>query len=175
MRLRIQREAKGQRFLNLFAYTASASIHAAKGGARSTLSVDMSNTYLDWAKRNFDLNGIQGDHKLVRADCLQWLEQQSKNPQKPQFDLIFLDPPTFSNSKKMADVFDVQTQHVDLLNQASRLLAPGGTLYFSTNFRRFRLDHEALAHLKIEDISASTIDADFARDQKIHYCWKMSL
>ena len=174
MRLRIQREAKGKRFLNLFAYTASASIHAALGGARSTLSVDMSNTYLDWAKRNFDLNGIQGDHKLLRADCLQWLEQQSKNPQKPVFDLIFLDPPTFSNSKKMADVFDVQTQHVDLLKQASSLLAPGGVLYFSTNFRRFRLDHDALANLKIEDISRSTIDEDFARDQKIHYCWKIS-
>ena len=174
MRLRIQREAKGKRFLNLFAYTASASIHAALGGAHSTLSVDMSNTYLDWAKRNFDLNGIQGDHKLLRADCLQWLEQQSKNPQKPVFDLIFLDPPTFSNSKKMADVFDVQTQHVDLLKQASSLLAPGGVLYFSTNFRRFRLDHDALANLKIEDISRSTIDEDFARDQKIHYCWKIS-
>lgn len=175
MRLRIQREAKGKRFLNLFAYTASASIHAAKGGARSTLSVDMSNTYLDWAKRNFDLNSIQGDHKLLRADCLQWLEQQSNNPQKPQFDLIFLDPPTFSNSKKMADVFDIQTQHVDLLKQASSLLAPGGILYFSTNFRRFHLDLEALANLKIEDISRSTIDEDFARDQKIHYCWKISL
>ena len=174
MRLRIQREAKGKRFLNLFAYTASASIHAALGGAHSTLSVDMSNTYLDWAKRNFDLNGIQGDHKLLRADCLQWLEQQSKNPQKPVFDLIFLDPPTFSNSKKMADVFDVQTQHVDLLKQTSSLLAPGGVLYFSTNFRRFRLDHDALANLKIEDISRSTIEEDFARDQKIHYCWKIS-
>ena len=175
MRLRIQNEAKGKRFLNLFAYTATASIHAAMGGAKSTLSVDMSNTYLDWAKRNFDLNGIQGDHKLVRADCLQWLEQQSNNPQQPKFDLIFLDPPTFSNSKKMADVFDVQTQHVDLLKQASSLLAPGGVLYFSTNFRRFRLDHEALTNLNIEDISRSTIDEDFARDQKIHYCWKISL
>ena len=175
MRLRIQNEAKGKRFLNLFAYTATASIHAAMGGAKSTLSVDMSNTYLDWAKRNFDLNGIQGDHKLVRADCLQWLEQQSSNPQQPKFDLIFLDPPTFSNSKKMADVFDVQTQHVDLLKQASSLLAPGGVLYFSTNFRRFRLDHEALTNLNIEDISRSTIDEDFARDQKIHYCWKISL
>lgn len=174
MRLKIQQEAKGKHFLNLFAYTGTASIHAAKGGAKSTLSVDMSNTYLDWAKRNFDLNGIQGDHKLVRADCLQWLAQQLKSPQQRLFDLIFLDPPTFSNSKKMADTFDIQSQHVDLLKQTSQLLAPGGVLYFSTNFRRFRLDHDALSELNIEDISLSTIDEDFIRDPKIHYCWKIS-
>lgn len=170
----IQQQAKGKRFLNLFAYTGSATVHAAVGGATSSVTVDMSNTYLDWAKRNFDLNGIRGDHKLLRANCLKWLAEQAALKQKPQFDLIFLDPPTFSNSKKMDEAFDVQTDHQQLIRNASALLAAGGVLYFSTNFRRFKLDREALADLAIEDISASTIPEDFARDQKIHYCWRIS-
>lgn len=170
----IQQQAQGKRFLNLFAYTGSASVHAVMGGAMSSVTVDMSNTYLDWAKRNFDLNGIRGDHKLVRANCLQWLAEQAAAKQKPQFDLIFLDPPTFSNSKKMDEAFDVQTDHVQLLKNAAALLAPNGVLYFSTNFRRFKMDHAALNELVIEDISAATIPEDFARDQKIHYCWRIS-
>lgn len=174
IRLLIQQQAKGKRFLNLFAYTGSASVHAAVGGAVSSVTVDMSNTYLDWAKRNFDLNGISGDHKLVRANCLQWLAEQAGAKQKPQFDLIFLDPPTFSNSKKMDEAFDIQSDHVQLLRNASALLAPSGVLYFSTNFRRFKLDGEALSELKIEDISAATIPEDFARDAKIHYCWRIT-
>ena len=174
IRLQIQQQAKGKRFLNLFAYTGSATVHAAMGGAVSSVTVDMSNTYLDWAKRNFELNGLRGEHKLVRANCLQWLAEQASAKSGAQFDLIFLDPPTFSNSKKMDDAFDVQTDHVALIRNASTLLAPGGVLYFSTNFRRFKLDHEALAGLLIEDISASTIPEDFARDAKIHYCWRIS-
>ncbi|AEG02463.1 bifunctional 23S rRNA (guanine(2069)-N(7))-methyltransferase RlmK/23S rRNA (guanine(2445)-N(2))-methyltransferase RlmL [Methylomonas methanica] len=174
IRMLIQQQAKGKRFLNLFAYTGSASVHAALGGAVSSVTVDMSNTYLDWAKRNFDLNGIRGDHKLVRANCLTWLAEQAAAKPAPQFDLIFLDPPTFSNSKKMDDAFDVQNDHVPLLKNAAALLAPGGILYFSTNFRRFKMDTVALAGLNIEDISASTIPEDFARDQKIHYCWRIS-
>lgn len=174
IRQRIQREAKGKRFLNLFAYTGSATVHAAVGGAASSVTVDMSNTYLDWAKRNFELNGIRGDHKLLRANCLQWLAEQAALKNKPQFELIFLDPPTFSNSKKMDESFDVQTDHVRLIRDAAALLAPGGVLYFSTNFRRFKMDHEALAGLTIEDISAATIPEDFARDQKIHYCWRIN-
>ncbi len=174
MRLRIQQEARGKRFLNLFAYTGSATVHAAVGGAASSVTVDMSNTYLDWAKRNFELNGIRGDHKLVRADCPKWLAEQAALKNKPQFDLIFLDPPTFSNSKKMDDAFDIQSDHVALLKNAAALLAPGGVLYFSTNFRRFKLDREALAGLNFEDISAATIPEDFARDQKIHYCWRIT-
>jgi 23S rRNA (guanine2445-N2)-methyltransferase / 23S rRNA (guanine2069-N7)-methyltransferase len=149
-------------------------VHAAVGGAASSVTVDMSNTYLDWAKRNFDLNGIGGDHKLLRANCLQWLAEQTALKQKPQFDLIFLDPPTFSNSKKMDEAFDVQNDHVQLIRNASALLAPGGVLYFSTNFRRFKIDREALSELNIEDISASTIPEDFARDAKIHYCWRIT-
>ncbi|MFM8341283.1 MAG: bifunctional 23S rRNA (guanine(2069)-N(7))-methyltransferase RlmK/23S rRNA (guanine(2445)-N(2))-methyltransferase RlmL [Methylomonas sp.] len=174
IRLTIQQQAKGKRFLNLFAYTGSASVHAAIGGAISSVTVDMSNTYLDWAKRNFDVNNIRGDHKLVRANCLEWLAEQAGQKVKPQFDLIFLDPPTFSNSKKMDDAFDIQSDHVQILKHASELLANNGILYFSTNFRRFKMDYEALADLKIEDISASTIGEDFARDAKIHYCWKIS-
>lgn len=174
IRLMIQQQAKGKRFLNLFAYTGSASVHAAVGGAASSVTVDMSNTYLDWAKRNFDLNGIQGDHKLLRANCVEWLAEQAGAKDKPQFDLIFLDPPTFSNSKKMDEAFDIQNDHLHLLRSAIALLAADGVLYFSTNFRRFKLDRQALADLQIEDISAQTIPEDFARDQKIHYCWRIS-
>ncbi|OAI02456.1 23S rRNA (guanine(2445)-N(2))/(guanine(2069)-N(7))-methyltransferase [Methylomonas methanica] len=174
IRLLIQQQAKGKRFLNLFAYTGSASVHAAVGGAASSVTVDMSNTYLDWAKRNFDLNGIQGDHKLVRANCVEWLAEQAGAKDKPQFDLIFLDPPTFSNSKKMDEAFDIQNDHLHLLRSAVALLAADGVLYFSTNFRRFKLDRQALADLQIEDISAQTIPEDFARDQKIHYCWRIT-
>ncbi len=174
MRLLIQQQAKGKRFLNLFAYTGSATVHAVIGGAASSVTVDMSNTYLDWAQRNFVLNGIRGDHKLVRANCLQWLAEQADAKHKSQFDLIFLDPPTFSNSKKMEEIFDIQKDHVQLIRNAATLLSPGGILYFSTNFRRFKMDKETLADLVIEDISAAMIPEDFARDAKIHYCWKIS-
>ncbi|MGY6274137.1 bifunctional 23S rRNA (guanine(2069)-N(7))-methyltransferase RlmK/23S rRNA (guanine(2445)-N(2))-methyltransferase RlmL [Methylomonas sp. MgM2] len=174
IRLTLQQQAKGKRFLNLFAYTGSATVHAVIGGAIASVTVDMSNTYLDWAKRNFDLNGIRGDHQLVRANCVQWLAEQAAAKQKPQFDLIFLDPPTFSNSKKMDEAFDVQNDHVQLLKNATALLAPDGVLYFSTNFRRFKMDTDALQHLNIEDISAATIPEDFARDPKIHYCWRIT-
>lgn len=174
MRLLIQQQAKGKRFLNLFAYTGSATVHAAIGGAVASVTVDMSNTYLNWAKRNFDLNSIHGNHKLVRADCLQWLIKQADSKQKQHFDLIFLDPPTFSNSKKMDKAFDIQNDHVGVIRNAATLLAPGGILYFSTNFRRFKMDREALADLIIEDISAAMVPLDFSRDTKIHYCWRIS-
>jgi 23S rRNA (guanine2445-N2)-methyltransferase / 23S rRNA (guanine2069-N7)-methyltransferase len=174
MRLLIGQQAKGKRFLNLFAYTGTATIHAAMGGAKSTTTVDMSKTYLDWAKRNLDLNKISGDHQLIQANCVDWLAEEARQSLPRQFDLIFLDPPTFSNSKRMEEVFDVQVDHVALINNAVELLAPGGVLYFSTNFRKFKLDKQALADWVIEDISAKTIPHDFARDAKIHYCWKIS-
>jgi 23S rRNA (guanine2445-N2)-methyltransferase / 23S rRNA (guanine2069-N7)-methyltransferase len=169
----IQSMSKGKRFLNLFAYTGSATVHAALGGAISSLTIDMSNTYLDWAKRNFDLNGMTGEHRLLRANCKQWLAEQAVKQNKSKFDLIFLDPPTFSNSKKMQEAFDIQNDHIALLQNAISLLAPEGVLYFSTNFRRFKLDKQALADLKIDDITAESIPMDFARDAKIHYCWKI--
>ena len=174
VRLLIQQQASGKRFLNLFAYTGSATVHAVIGGAISSVTVDMSNTYLDWAKRNFELNGVSGDHKLMRADCVQWLEEQARARQKPQYDLIFLDPPTFSNSKKMDDMFDIQRDHVQLIRNATALLASSGILYFSTNFRRFKMDYEALTGLVIADISAETVPEDFKRDSKIHFCWRIA-
>lgn len=173
MRLSIQQQAKDKRFLNLFAYTGTATVHAAVGGARSSTSVDLSKTYLDWARRNLALNGIQRDHELIQANCLEWLTTEARQSYPRQYDLIFLDPPTFSNSKRMEDAFDIQIDHVELIKNAVVLLAPGGVLYFSTNFRRFKLDTEALTGLQIEDITPSTIPEDFARNPKIHYCWRI--
>ena len=172
IRLLIQQQAKGKSFLNLFAYTGSATVHAAMGGAKSTTTVDMSNTYINWAKKNLALNTNQGEHEFIQADCLEWLTTEAELANR-HYDLIFLDPPTFSNSKRMEDVFDIQNDHVQLINNAISLLSPGGILYFSTNFRRFKIDKQALSELIVEDISASTIPEDFARNPKIHYCWKI--
>ncbi len=130
--------AKDKRFLNLFGYTGTATVHAAVG-ARATTTVDMSRTYLDWARRNLALNGFEGQqHELIQADVLVWLEEEAER----RYDLIFLDPPTFSTSKRMQDTLDVQRDHVALIRAAARLLSPDGTLIFSTNFRRFRLDRD---------------------------------
>lgn len=167
VRLMIADLAKDKRFLNLFCYTATASVHAAMAGARYTVSVDMSNTYLNWARKNFALNGLsESRNRLEQADCLKWLEQNDQ-----QFDLILLDPPSFSNSKRMEDVLDVQRDHVQMIKHAISALAEGGTLIFSNNLRSFKLDHEALSAFTIEDISARTIDEDFKRNSKIHQCW----
>ncbi len=174
IRLTIQQQAKDKNFLSLFAYTATASVHAAIGGASSTTSINMSNTYLDWAKKNFELNNLTGNNKLIRADSTVWLEEERKKDNPSQYDLIFLDPPTFSNSKRMDDVFDVQRDHVTLINDALALLSTNGILYFSTNFKRFKLDDLAIINANIENISASTIPEDFSRSPKIHYCWKIT-
>ena len=139
IRMMIQQQAKGKSFLNLFAYTGSATVHAAVGGAKSTTTVDMSNTYINWAKKNLALNTNQGDHEFIQADCLEWLTTEAQLANR-HYDLIFLDPPTFSNSKRMDEVFDIQNDHVQLINNAISLLSPGGVLYFSTNFRRFKID-----------------------------------
>ncbi len=174
VRLLIQQQSQGKRFLNLFAYTGSATVHAAVGDALATTTVDMSKTYLEWAKANLVLNLTVGKHELIQADCLEWLAKESAHPYPRQYDLIFLDPPTFSNSKRMTDIFDIQKDHIDLIKQALRLLDKDGILYFSTNFRRFKLDHDALAPFTIEEISAQTIPPDFARNPRIHYCWRIS-
>jgi 23S rRNA (guanine2445-N2)-methyltransferase / 23S rRNA (guanine2069-N7)-methyltransferase len=173
IRLMIQQQAQGKRFLNLFAYTGSATVHAAIGGATATTTVDMSNTYLEWAKANLALNESHGEHEFIQADCLDWLDEEARQPYPRQYDLIFLDPPTFSNSKRMNELFDIQKDHAPLIMQAVTLLASEGVLYFSTNFRRFLLDKEALSTLKIEDITAKTIPEDFIRNPKIHYCWRI--
>jgi len=157
-------------FLNLFCYTGSATVYAAAGGARSSVSVDLSNTYLDWAHENLLLNGFGGEeHELHRADCLQWLEGQET--WGPRFDLIFLDPPTFSNSKRVEGVLDVQRDHVGMIRRSLKLLRPGGRLVFSTNYTRFKLDSETLGDLSIENISAQTIPKDFERHARIHHCF----
>lgn len=162
--------ASGKRFLNLFAYTGTATVYAARGGAVSTVTVDMSNTYLAWAERNLALNGFSGDaHRFVRADCLEWIERE-----RGHYDLIFLDPPTFSNSKKMEESFDVQRDHVRLLSGVARLLSPGGILVFSTNNRRFRMDYEALSQLAVEDVTQATIPKDFGRNPRIHVCFRIT-
>jgi 23S rRNA (guanine2445-N2)-methyltransferase / 23S rRNA (guanine2069-N7)-methyltransferase len=170
----IQQQANNKRFLNLFAYTGSATVHAAMGGAKSTTTVDMSNTYIEWAKKNMALNKNAGEHEFIQADCLDWLNTEANEADRKQYDLIFLDPPTFSNSKRMDDVFDIQNDHVQLIKNATALLADNGVLYFSTNFRRFKMEFSALSDLSIEDISASTIPEDFLRNPRIHYCWKIS-
>lgn len=169
----LEDEAGDKHFLNLFAYTGSASVHAAMGGARTTTSVDMSRTYLQWAERNLRLNGFAGkQHVQIQADCLTWLEEAVRG--KLRYGLIFIDPPTFSNSKRMETIFDVQRDHVWLIRQASRLLAKNGVIYFSNNARKFRLDEQALADLRITDISHQTIPEDFRRNPRIHQCWRIA-
>ena len=161
--------ARGRRFLNLFAYTGSATVHAVKGGALATTTVDMSPTYTAWARKNFELNGITGpEHRLVTAECRAWMAQELR-----RYGLIFLDPPTFSNSKRMEDSFDLQRDHVALIGEAVRLLEPRGILIFSNNNRRFRLDVEALGDLVITDVTKETIPKDFARNPRIHQCWRI--
>jgi 23S rRNA (guanine2445-N2)-methyltransferase / 23S rRNA (guanine2069-N7)-methyltransferase len=170
LRLRIQREAAGKRFLNLFCYTATATVHAAKGGARTTTSVDLSKTYLDWARRNLSLNGYSDKNKLEQGDVMAWLGED-----RGEYELIFIDPPTFSNSKRMEGIFDVQRDHVQLLDLAMARLTKDGVLYFSNNFRKFELDETLAARYHVEEVSASTLDPDFARNPKIHRAWRFSL
>ncbi len=166
--------AKGRDMLNLFAYTGAASVHAAAGGAASTTTLDLSSTYLDWARRNLELNDFTGpEHRLIQADCVEWLARQAAGPER-RYGLIFLDPPTISRSKRMEGDFDVQRDHARLIRQAADLLAPDGVLLFSNNFRRFRLDEAALAWLAVKDISAATIPEDFRRNRKIHRCWRIA-
>ncbi len=169
-RTAIGERAAGKRFLNLFCYTATATVHAARGGAASSTSVDLSRTYLDWAARNLAANDVDPErHRLVQADVLGWLEQ----PPTETWDLIFVDPPTFSNSKRMERSFDVLRDHVELLSRAAERLAPGGEIVFSNNHRRFRMEADAMPHLEIRDVTRSTIPKDFERNPRIHGCWRL--
>lgn len=161
--------AKGKDFLNLFAYTGSATVHAALGGAKSTTTVDMSNTYLNWADQNLQLNELEGrQHKLIQADCLQWLEKCDR-----QFDLIFIDPPTFSNSKRMEESWDVQRDHIKLMKNLKRILRPHGCIVFSNNKRGFKMDFDGLTALGLTalEISDKVRSLDFERNKHIHNCW----
>ena len=161
---------QGKSFLNLFCYTAAASVQAALAGAKSSLSIDMSNTYLDWAGRNFELNSMSASkHQLLRADCLKWLEEEGE-----LYDVIFLDPPTFSNSKKMDSVLDIQRDHGDMIRNAMAKLAPNGVLIFSNNFRKFKMDELTLRQFDCQNITPQTLDMDFERNPRIHNVWKIT-
>lgn len=199
LRRQIQQQASGKRMLNLFCYTGAASVHAAVGGASKTVSVDLSNTYLHWAERNLRLNGFDADfqaraaappttpsspwrgkttsrssygepHELIRADCMSWVEHATE-----EFDIIFCDPPTFSNSKKLEGIFDIQRDHLGLIQSCADLLAADGVLYFSTNMRRFKLDPAASEGLDIVEITSKTLDDDFGRGTPAHRCWEIRI
>ncbi|KFX19025.1 bifunctional 23S rRNA (guanine(2069)-N(7))-methyltransferase RlmK/23S rRNA (guanine(2445)-N(2))-methyltransferase RlmL [Pectobacterium parvum] len=164
--------SRGKDFLNLFAYTGTASVHAGLGGARSTTTVDMSRTYLEWAEKNLRVNGLTGrQHRLIQADCLSWLHNGHE-----QFDVIFIDPPTFSNSKRMEESFDVQRDHLALMKDLKRLLRRGGTIMFSNNKRGFQMDTAGLTALGLnaKEITAQTQSQDFARNRQIHNCWLLT-
>lgn len=170
LRLRIGSEAKDKDFLNLFCYTGVASVHAALGGARSTTSVDMSNTYLNWLRKNLAHNGLgETTHHRVKANCITWLAEAENT-----YDLIMLDPPSFSNSKSMEDTFDIQRDHGSLVRSAMNVLRADGALYFSTNRRGFVLDDELSTQYLCADISRDTLDPDFQRNSNIHKCWRIT-
>lgn len=171
----IEQMAVGKRFLNLFAYTGTASVYAAVGGARQTTTVDMSQTYLEWARRNMKRAGFTGDnHRLVRADVLRWLKRAGNEPAR--YDVVFVDPPTFSNSKMMGNVtWDIQRDHVELLRSIQCLLSAGAVVVFSGNLRSFKLDFQAIEALgfQVEDITQQTIPEDFSRNSRIHFCYAL--
>jgi 23S rRNA (guanine2445-N2)-methyltransferase / 23S rRNA (guanine2069-N7)-methyltransferase len=172
-RQRLREEASGTRFLNLFAYTGSATVYAASGRARTTTTIDMSATYLDWAHRNLAVNGLSGpQHEFLQEDCIAWLKDAVAD--RRQFDLIFLDPPTFSNSKRMDDILDVQRDHVDLIDRCMALLAPRGKLVFSNNAQKFKLDPQVAARYNLKDVSRATLPKDFERNPRIHVCYELT-
>jgi 23S rRNA (cytosine1962-C5)-methyltransferase len=165
--------AGGKRFLNLFSYTGSFTVYAAAGGATSSVSVDLSKTYLEWAKRNFSLNRMNlSNHRLVHADVMVFLAEEKSLGNR--YGLIVLDTPSFSNSRRMDDVLDIQRDHVKLIRDTVALLEPGGEIFFSTNLRSFRIDAAALSGLQLVDISEQTIPPDF-RNRRIHRCWRIGL
>jgi 23S rRNA (guanine2445-N2)-methyltransferase / 23S rRNA (guanine2069-N7)-methyltransferase len=212
-RMNIASIAKGQRFLNLFCYTATASVHAAVAGAKTTTSVDLSKTYLNWAEDNFRLNGLMGNtpqgnqgkvaampsketrgstrgvtnpwgaqeqakksnekHQFIEADCREWLKTIQKQTEDEKYDLIFMDPPTFSNSKKMEGILDIQRDHVELIEMAMARLTKHGLLIFSNNLRKFDMDENALKQFTVADVSAKSVPHDYSRRANIHHCFEI--
>ena len=172
VRARLRDAARGARFLNLFAYTGAASVYAAAGGAVSSTAVDLSRTYLEWARHNLALNGFDTTaHACVQADCREWLKQAAHSGAR--FELVFLAPPTFSNSKRMSGVLDIARDHAALIDDCARLLAPGGLIVFSTNAQRFRLDAALAGRYDVRDVSAATLPKDFERNPHIHRCYEV--
>ena len=164
----VRENSKQKRVLNLFCYTGSVSVHAIHGEARQVVSVDMSATYLDWAAENFALNGFSEEqHPLVRANVVDWLETL---PSREKFDLIFLDPPSFSNSKKMKEEFDVQRDHEWLVSRCMEHISLSGTLFFSNNLRSFKLSEDLAGRFDVSDVTRKTLPPDF-RNELIHRAW----
>ena len=165
-------EANGTRFLNLFAYTGSFTVYAADADADSTVTVDLSKNYLQWAEDNLKVNNLAGpEHKFVAMDCMEYLKRCVSK--KKKFDLVVVDPPTYSNSKRTDDDWDVQARHVEMLNMIAQILTPEGVVYFSTNFRRFKFHESELVGFEtVHEISKQTVPEDF-RNKRIHRCWRM--
>jgi 23S rRNA G2069 N7-methylase RlmK/C1962 C5-methylase RlmI len=164
--------ARGRRVLNLFGYTGTFSVYAAAGGASETTTLDLSNTYLDWARANMRLNGFTGPcHRFVRGDAMRFLEQ-TRPGSGVEFDLVVVDPPTVSKSKKMRRDFDVQRDHTWLLGRTLELCSAGAVVYFSTNFRRFKMSADRIRAAEVEEVTEQTIPPDF-RDRRIHRCWRI--
>lgn len=164
----VAKASKNKTLLNLFGYTCTASVHAALKGAKTT-SVDMSNTYLEWGKNNFELNNLDiKKHNFIQADCISWLK-----PNSEKFDVIFLDPPTFSNSKRMDDILDIQRDHELLINLAMDSLKKDGVLYFSNNYRRFKMSQQIIAKFNCENIDKICLSRDFLSNKNIHNCWEI--
>jgi len=169
IRQRIASYTKNKQFLNLYCYTASATVHALKAGANFAISVDLSRTYTQWAERNLAHNGFSAQrHPIIQADCWQWLEENDHI-----FEVILLDPPTFSNSKKMQNTLDIQRDHAELIHKTMNHLAKDGVMIFCTNSRQFKLDEKALTVYQLTDITPQTIDKDFQRNKRIHHCWEI--
>jgi 23S rRNA (cytosine1962-C5)-methyltransferase len=166
----VQAEAKDTHFLNLFSYTSSFSVYAAKAGAKSVTSVDLSKTYLSWSEENFKINQIapSSAYQFIHADVKQYLKTLPVN----FYDLVVMDPPTFSNSKRMKDILDIQRDHVELINDMLKAMKPGGILYFSTNFTQFIIDAEQIKSDQIKDITKATTPFDFEGRLK-RWCYKI--
>ena len=164
----VREESAGKKMLNLFAYTGSFSVYAAAGSAKEVVTVDLSNTYLGWAKRNMELNGFNDPdrYRFERADVLSYVKTIAED----HYDLIVLDPPTFSNSQRMNDILDIQRDHVSLINDSLKGLKPGGSLYFSTNFKKFIIDAEGISSAEIVDITKKTIPFDFS-SRNARFCY----
>ncbi len=162
----VRQEAAGRRVLNLFCYTGSFSVYAAAGGATAVDSVDLSKTYLAWAEENMALNGLEG--RFIHADVKQWLDAAPAG----LYDLVVMDPPTFSNSKRMRDFLDIQRDHAELINQTLIAMRPGGVLYFSTNYRRFVLEREKIMAASVKDITNATTPFDF-QGKLFRWCFKI--
>lgn len=165
--------SQGKRLLNLFAYTCAFSVHAAIGGASFTKSVDMSNTYTAWGRKNLILNSLSlKNHEIVRADCMRFLDEEIRSGLK--YDIMIIDPPTISRSKKMSQLFDIQVDYIPLITKGLKLLSKGGVIFFSTNSRKFVFNGSHFTPCSIVEITNRTLPIDF-HDPKIHRCWKISI